>query len=236
MSTSGTALVYRAINDVTAALAKTGIAKDRKNDQQGYRFRGIDECYNALAPLLAQHKLAILPRYTERTCVERQTRNGSPLFYVTVRGEFDFVSAEDGSKHTVVLYGEAMDSGDKASSKAASAAYKYAVMQAFCIPVVGETHDADATTHDVAPESPPPSPAPAPGRVVGSYTPAKRLAELAKEYTGKYGKTALVRFAEWHTGKGHSKDMTPAEVSDLIAALDVELHGDGDPEAAGVGQ
>ena len=51
------------------------------------------------------------------------------MFYVTVRAEFDFVSTEDGSIHTVVTYGEAMDSGDKATNKAMSIAYKYAAFQ-----------------------------------------------------------------------------------------------------------
>lgn len=46
-----------------------------------------------------------------------------------VKAEFDFVATEDGSKHTVVTYGEAMDSGDKATNKAMSIAYKYAAFQ-----------------------------------------------------------------------------------------------------------
>jgi hypothetical protein len=140
--------VYRAINAVQAELAKVGISKDRKNDAQGYKFRGIDEVYNALAPMLARNGLCILPRCTERICVERTNAKGTALFYVTVRAEFDFVSSEDGSKHTVTTYGEAMDSGDKATNKAMSAAYKYAAMQAFSIPTEGD-NDADAHTHEV---------------------------------------------------------------------------------------
>lgn len=140
--------VYQAINAVQSALAKQGIAKDRRNDQQGYKFRGIDEVYNALSPLLAEHGLCILPRCTDRACVERTNAKGTALFYVTVRAEFDFVSSEDGSKHTVTTYGEAMDSGDKATNKAMSAAYKYAAMQAFSIPTEGD-NDADAQTHEV---------------------------------------------------------------------------------------
>ena len=141
--------VYKAIAAVAGDLAKTGIAKDRKNAQQGYNFRGIDDMYNTLAPLLSQHGLVILPRVTDRSCVERQTRNGGALFYTTVAVEFDFVAVEDGSKHTVTTFGEAMDSGDKSTNKAMSAAYKYAVMQAFAIPTEGD-NDADATTHEVA--------------------------------------------------------------------------------------
>lgn len=138
--------VYSAINAVQAALATEGISKARKNTQQGYNFRGIDDIYNVVSPLLAQHGLCILPRMLSRHCEERTTAKGGVLFYVTVEAEFDFVAAEDGSKHTVKTYGEAMDSGDKATNKAQSAAYKYAVMQAFAIPTEGD-NDADATTH-----------------------------------------------------------------------------------------
>ena len=143
--------VYQAINSVQAALAKTGISKDRTNSQgQGYKFRGIDDVYNSIAPLLAQHGLCILPRVLARSCVERLSKAGGALFYVTVEMEFDFVSAEDASKHTVKTFGEAMDSGDKATNKAMSAAYKYACLQTFSIPTESD-NDADAHTHEVAP-------------------------------------------------------------------------------------
>jgi len=142
--------VYKAINSVQTALSKIGISKDRTNSQgSGYKFRGIDDVYNALSPLLAEHSLCILPRMLNREIIERMSKSGSALFYVTVEAEFDFVSAEDGSKHTVKTFGEAMDSGDKATNKAMSAAYKYAAFQAFAIPTEGD-NDADSHTHEVS--------------------------------------------------------------------------------------
>ena len=117
--------VYKSINAIQLALSKSGIAKDRTNSQGAtYKFRGIDDVYNAISPLLAEHGLCILPRMLTRICDERISAAGKPLFYVTVEAEFDFVAAEDGSKHTVKTFGEAMDSGDKATNKALSAAYK----------------------------------------------------------------------------------------------------------------
>ena len=53
--------VYQSIGQVSAALSKEGISKDRSNQQQGYKFRGIDDCLNALAPLLSANHLVILP-------------------------------------------------------------------------------------------------------------------------------------------------------------------------------
>lgn len=141
--------VYQAIAEVAAELAARGIAKDSRNQAQGFNFRGIDAVYNALAPLLAKHKLCILPRCIKRECVERTNSKGNALFYVTVQAEFDLVSAEDGTKHTISTFGESMDSGDKATNKAMSAAYKYAAFQTFCIPTEETAIDADSETHQV---------------------------------------------------------------------------------------
>src|SRR6478736_352439 len=75
------------------------------------------------------------------------------------------VSAIDGTKHTVATFGEAMDSGDKATNKAMSAAYKYAAFQAFCIPTEETAVDADAETHHIQPRAKAQKPAPQPANV-----------------------------------------------------------------------
>ena len=141
--------VYTAINAVQADLAKVGISKDHRNTQgAGFNFRGIDDVLNALSGLMAKHSLVILPRVLSREVTERQSKNGGALFYVTIQCDFDIVSSLDGSKHTVSTFGEAMDSGDKATNKAMSAAYKYMAIQSFAIPTKGD-NDADASTHEV---------------------------------------------------------------------------------------
>ena len=146
--------VYKAINAVQADLCAEGITKNRRNQAQSYNFRGIDDVYNALSPLLAKHGLCILPRILTRTCDERATKSGGSMFYITVEAEFDFVAASDGSKHVVRTFGEAMDSADKATNKAMSAAYKYAAFQAFAIPTEGD-NDADAHTPQVTTKAAP---------------------------------------------------------------------------------
>jgi len=85
-------------------------------------------------PLLAEHGLVIIPRMISREVSERQSAKGGALFYTVVHAEFDFVSAKDGSKHTASTFGEAMDSGDKSTNKAMSAAYKYVAFLTFAIP------------------------------------------------------------------------------------------------------
>jgi len=142
--------IHEKLVAVTKQIAQEGIGKTRKNAQQGYNFRGVDEVMNAFAPILAAHGLFIRPRFTERDFIERQTKNGGALFYITVKGEFDFVDAGGESVTVGPFYGEAMDSADKATNKAMAVAFKYAMFQTFCVPLEGVTGgDADGVTHEV---------------------------------------------------------------------------------------
>lgn len=140
--------VFDAISRVTAALSKEGIAKSRNNAAQGFKFRGIDEVLNAIAPVYAEHKLVVIPRYVDRQVQERTSGQGKAVFYVTLNGYFRLISAEDGTEIEAGPFpGEAMDSGDKAANKAMSIAYKYFALQTFAIPVEG-TPDADEEVHE----------------------------------------------------------------------------------------
>lgn len=199
--------VYAAISGVASALAEQGIRKEKKQGSQvNYAFRGIDDIYNALAPELVKNKLLILPRYTERTCVERTSKSGGALFYITVRGDFDFVSTEDGSIHTVTTYGEAMDSGDKATNKAMSIAYKYAAFQAFCIPTEETAIDADAEVHHVKPADA--------DQILAEFTQYAGTENDSKKLQAAYATTwsRLNGFAE-HQNK--CKDVTGIRIKEL---------------------
>ncbi len=170
--------VYKAIAGVAKDLSEVGISKDSRNQQQGFQFRGIDAVYNALSPALVKNGLVILPRITERTVSERVTAKGGVLFYVVVKAEFDFVATEDGSSHTIVTFGEAMDSGDKATNKAMSIAYKYAAFQAFCIPTEETAADPDAEIHHPAPRNP--------DQILADFTSQASNCQSLDELTGIY--------------------------------------------------
>lgn len=144
--------VYKAISAVMAEMSKTGIGKDRRNQQQNFAYRGVDDIMNALASVLVEKGLLVFPRVTKYSCTERLSGAGKPLFYTVLEVEYDFVGVEDGSTHTAGPFiGEAMDSGDKSANKAMSVAYKYACIQTFCIPTEGD-NDPDSTAHDVQPK------------------------------------------------------------------------------------
>ena len=133
--------IYAALTAITRALARKGVGKARTNIDSGYAYRGIDDIYAALAPLLARHRVCMLPRMLERGCDVHRAGAGQLLFATWVKARFEFVSSVDGSCHSVEVYGEALDTGDKGTAKAMSAAFKYAAVQSFCIPVGDEEAD-----------------------------------------------------------------------------------------------
>jgi len=149
--------VYAAINAIAAELAEHGIAKNHVNAVDDYRYRSIDDLLDRLAPLLAKHRLCVLPQALERTETERQDDNQHLLFHVSVKIAFTLTSVDDGTSHVVEAYGEALDASDKATAKAMSAAYKSAMVQTFCIPVAA-TEDADQTSHRLSPRIHSPEP------------------------------------------------------------------------------
>jgi ERF superfamily len=146
--------IHEAMVAIAGDLSKTGIAKDRRNEQQNFRFRGIDDVMNAVSPTFAKHGVVFLPVYTDYPDVERITGKGTTLIYAKVKGDFTYVSAKDGSSVTVTTFGTAMDSGDKATNKAMSAALKYALLQTFLIPTES-SEDADASTPEPTVPKPP---------------------------------------------------------------------------------
>lgn len=122
------------------------ISKDKKNQQQGFAYRGIDDVMNTLKPLLAKHKVFVTPEIMEQRREERQTSKGGNLIYSICTMKYTFYT-DDGSHVSAVVIGEGMDSGDKATNKAMSIAFKYACFQVFCIPT-DEMKDPDAETPD----------------------------------------------------------------------------------------
>ncbi|MFL6728286.1 MAG: ERF family protein [Sphingomicrobium sp.] len=137
--------VYAAINAVSAELAKSGIAKASINEADDYNYRSIDDMLDRLAPLLAKHRLCVLPQALEREATERRDDAQRLLIQVVLRVAFTLTSVDDGSSHVVEAFGEALDASDKATAKAMTAAFKSAMVQAFCIPVRG-TEDPDRTS------------------------------------------------------------------------------------------
>lgn len=138
--------IYAAITGVMRDIGAVG--KDSFNEQQRFKFRGIDAVMNALYPALVKNKVFVVPEILEQTREERESSRGGRLIYSICKIRYTFF-AEDGSSISAVTIGEGMDSGDKATNKAMAIALKYAFFQVFCIPTE-EMTDPDAESPEIA--------------------------------------------------------------------------------------
>lgn len=123
--------IYKAIPAIMEEIGHIG--KDKKNQQQGFMFRGIDQVMNKMKPLLAKHGVFIVPEILETNREERLTKSGGTLIYTMHKIVYHFM-ADDGSEVVATVVGEGMDSADKSSNKAMAVAFKYACFQVLCIP------------------------------------------------------------------------------------------------------
>lgn len=145
-------LIYKKMSEVMRDVGS--ISKDQRNQAQGFAFRGIDQFCNALYPALVAHGVFMVPRCTSQTNEVREVERGSGKKgfdkIVTLMMEYDFF-AEDGSKVTVgPIPAEGLDSGDKATNKALSAALKYTLIQTFTVPTK-DMEEADKDSPSLAP-------------------------------------------------------------------------------------
>ena len=142
--------IYAAISAAMADISAIG--KDKYNQQQGFKFRGIDDVMNALKPILTKNKIFTVPQVLEQARESKVTTKGGELRYSLLKIAFRFYTT-DGSFVEAVTLGEGMDSGDKASNKAMAIAYKYALFQVFCIPTE-EMTDPDGESYETKHEQP----------------------------------------------------------------------------------
>ena len=127
------------------------IGKDKQTTgQTSYKYRGVDQVLNTLHPLFAKHKVFAVPEVLEVLNREwKTTKTGASVVYQTAKVRYTFY-AEDGSSVSATVLGEAMDSGDKASNKCMSVAYKYACFQILSIPTEETSADPDDETETFA--------------------------------------------------------------------------------------
>lgn len=109
------------------------IGKDQRNSVQNYKFRGIDDMYNTIHPVLTKHGVFCCPRVINTESSEIDCGDNKTAYRVILTVAHRFY-AEDGSCIEVITVGEGLDRSDKASNKALSAAMKYAFIELFSIP------------------------------------------------------------------------------------------------------
>lgn len=128
--------IYKKMNDIMKDIGT--VTKDQKNQQQGFKFRGIDQFVNALYPALCKHGVFMSPSVTQVTHelkdVTRSNGKAGVDKHVHLQVEYTFYSTDGSSVKVGPIAAEGLDSGDKATNKALSAALKYALIQTFSVP------------------------------------------------------------------------------------------------------
>lgn len=220
-------MVFKKVIEVMADMEALG--KDRRNTQQGYNFRGIDDVYNMVQPIMAKHGLVMRSEILEDRSEERTSKGGGALIYRIMKIRY-FVMAEDGSEISTVVIGEGMDSGDKAANKAMSVAQKYAILQMFMIPTE-DPKDPENDDHKPEPKGKKDKPKDAP-KPAADPTPAtdeqmKEILSLVVGYQKITGRTdeemggaIKARIKKAHGVElGEVKDMTSDMAKTVIASL-----------------
>ena len=128
------------------------VGKTRRNSGQGFNFRGIEDIMDALHGVFATNKVFILSEVMDQKTEERATMKGGTLIYRVLTIRVSFVSGIDGSRETVTVVGEGMDSGDKAANKAMSAGLKYALTQTLILPY-GQVDGDQDTPPEIKPKT-----------------------------------------------------------------------------------
>jgi ERF superfamily len=136
--------IYELIADAKRQIGPVG--KTDWNEQQHFKFRGVDAVINAVAPVF--DRLGIIPApellesaYQTVEIGSQRTRMGHVR--LTVRYNFQGPGGPDAGVLPATVPGEAMDVGDKATSKAMSVALRTALIQVLNLPTAETDPDQD---------------------------------------------------------------------------------------------
>ena len=184
---------------LTAVMEGVGaVRKEERNNAPGanFNFRGIDAVVNAVSPELRKHGVVVTPHLQSLERRAITTSNGKAMNGVDVVVRYVF-TGPDGDRLEATVPGEAFDSGDKATAKAMSVAFRTALLQALALPTDEVNPDAEAPQGAVRvdrapqgqPDPPPPPtmPAAAERALTDGWNNLPRLQALHRWYTDNGG-------------------------------------------------
>lgn len=140
-------------NDIDA-VKKTKEMKTMSGQVQ-YRFRGVEDVLDEVAPIVRKHKVFIRPETISceysRERINKYNASGAVIgerndTVCMLKMTYHFTDESGQSVSIGPICGEGMDSGDKSTSKANSVCYKLGMIAAFSIPVNDMPDIEDAKT------------------------------------------------------------------------------------------
>jgi hypothetical protein len=141
--------IFRVLAEAKKSIGAVG--KNDTNQIQKFKFRGIDAVVNAVAPVFNDLGVITVPEVLEHeyeTVVigAKQTQMG----HVRLVVKYHFYGPE-GDCVTATVASESMDSGDKATPKAMSVAFRTALLQVLNLPT--DEPDPDSETYERSPRT-----------------------------------------------------------------------------------
>jgi len=122
------------------------VKKGDFNSHQKFNFRGIDAVINAVSPALRKHGVVVVPTVITSDYESVQVGpNRTVMGHARITITYTFY-APDGSNVAATVSAESMDSGDKATAKAYSVAFRTALLQTLCLPT--DEADPDSDTYE----------------------------------------------------------------------------------------
>lgn len=122
------------------------VKKGDYNSHQKFNFRGIDAVINAVSPAMRKHGVIVVPTVITSDYDSVQVgQNRTVMGHARITITYTFY-APDGSSVAATVSAESMDSGDKATAKAYSVAFRTALLQTLCLPT--DEADPDSDTYE----------------------------------------------------------------------------------------
>lgn len=122
------------------------VRKGDRNQHQNFSFRGIDAVVNAVSPALRKHGVVVVPEVLdykyESVSVGSPAKNMASVRLIV---KYTFFAA-DGTNVQTTVAAESFDSGDKATAKAHSVAFRTCLLQTLCLPT--DETDPDASSYE----------------------------------------------------------------------------------------
>lgn len=138
--------VYKKMNAFRKALLKQDWTPDKfmsLSNNRGFSYVSAEKLKLNIGPLLAEHDLELSLNFHD---LEMRPAVGQMSQHWTVCCDATFVDTESGESHTMTVYGEAGDSGDKGVGKAQTHAIKQIFFQGFLVADDGDPSEDTETT------------------------------------------------------------------------------------------
>lgn len=143
--------IYVAMHNVMCKVRAIG--KERNNQKQNFKYRGVDDVMNELHPLFSDEKIVLSWEVLDKQHMIRQISD-KPMAFTSLTVKYRFTSAIDGSFMETTTVGAAGDSYDKDTSKAQAMALKYLLYHTFLIETGDDDPDGDTPGSTKAPAEP----------------------------------------------------------------------------------